>query len=185
MVDTFKFSYPSSSNNTMEDRFVKWNTNNHSSVILNVDESCLGSPTRTSYGGIFRNYAGFYLYGFSKYIHDSSDILYAELYTIYQGLSLANEKGIVDLVCYSDSLLCINIITGPLLKFHVYVVLIQDIKELMEQTQATIREGNRCANFVAKLGTSSNFELIRHDSPPTELLSLLQSDAAGTFYLRL
>jgi len=105
------------------------------------------------------------------------------------GLSRAKEKGIADLICYSDSLLCINIITGPLLKFHVYAVLIQDIKELMEQTHATIShtlmEGNQCADFMAKLGASSNFELICHNSPPTELLPLLQSDAAGTFYLRL
>jgi len=77
------------------------------------------------------NDADFYLYGFSRYIHDSSDILYAELYAIYQGFLLAKEKGIVDLISYSDSLLCINIIIGPLLKFHAYVVLIQDIKELM------------------------------------------------------
>ena len=77
------------------------------------------------------NDADFYLYGFSGYIHDSSDILYAELYAIYQGFLLAKEKGIVDLISYSDSLLYINIIIGPLLKFHAYVVLIQDIKELM------------------------------------------------------
>ncbi|XP_024636323.1 uncharacterized protein [Medicago truncatula] len=161
----------------MEDKFVKWNHNNHPNVILNVDGSCLGSPTRTGYGGILRNDAGFYLYGFSGYIHDSSVILYAELYVIYQGLSLANEKGIVDLFCYSNSLLCINIITGPLLKFHAYAVLIQDIKELMEQTQATIshtlRERNQCADFMVKLGASSNYEFMHHDFPPTELLPLL------------
>jgi len=107
---------------------------------------------------------------------------------IYQGLSLSKEKGIVDLFCYSDSLLCINIITSPLLKFHAYAVLIQDIKELMEQTQETnshtLREGNQCADSMVKLGDSSNYELMRHDSPPTEFFPLLQSDDAGTFYLR-
>jgi hypothetical protein len=65
MVESLKSSYPLSSNSTMEDRFVKWNQNNHSGVILNVDGSCLGSPTRTGYGGILRNVAGFYLSGFS------------------------------------------------------------------------------------------------------------------------
>jgi ribonuclease HI len=173
----------------MEDRFVKWNQNNHVGVILNVDGSCLGSPARTGYGGILRNDAGFYLSGFSGYLHGSSDILYAELYAIYQGLSLAKEKGIVNLICYSDSLLCTNIITGPTLKYHVYAVLIQDIKELLEQTQAsishTLREGNQCADFLAKLGASSNIAFTCHDSPPSELLPLIRIDASGASFLRL
>jgi len=189
MVDTLKASYPSLPNGNMEDRFVKRNHDNHSDVILNVDGSCLGSRIRAGYGGILRNDSGFFLSRFSGYIHNSSDILYAELYAIYQGLLLAKDKGIVDLMCYFDSLLCINIITEPILKFHVYAVLIQDIKELMEQINATIsytlREGTHCANFMAKLGASSDIELVRHDSPLAELLPLLQSDVAGTFYLRL
>ena len=86
------------------------------------------------------------------------------------GLLLAKDKGIVDLMCYSDSLLCINIINWSISKFHVYAVLIQDIKELMEQINATIshtlREGNHYADFMAK-------QLIRHDSLPAELLPLL------------
>ena len=138
MVDTLKASYPSLPNGNMEDRFVKRNHDNHSDVILNVDGSCLGSRIRAGYGGILRNDSGFFLSRFSGYIHNSSDILYAELYAIYQGLLLAKDKGIVDLMCYFDSLLCINIITEPILKFHVYAVLIQDIKELMEQINATI-----------------------------------------------
>jgi hypothetical protein len=101
---------------------------------------------------------------------------------------LAKEKGIVDLVCYSDSLLCINIVTGPMLRFHAYVVLIQDIKELMEQTNATINhalhEGNQCVDFMAKLGALLNTDLSLHDTPLTDLLLLLQRDAARTFYLR-
>jgi len=41
--------------------------------------------------------------------------------------------GITELVCYSDSLHGINIIKDPSLKYHMYVVLIQDIKDLIEQ----------------------------------------------------
>ncbi|XP_024640640.1 uncharacterized protein [Medicago truncatula] len=109
MVDTLKACYPSTSNIGDEDQFIKWNNNNHACVILNVDGSCIGSPTIASYGGILRNYAGFFLSGFYGYIQNSSDILYAELYVIYKGLLLAKEMGITDFVCYSDSLHCINI----------------------------------------------------------------------------
>jgi hypothetical protein len=74
---------------------------------------------------------------------------------IYQGLLLAKHLGILELVCYSDSLLCVNLLKDPTLRFHVYAFLIQDVKDLMEQSNIivchTLREGNQCAYFLAKL----------------------------------
>ena len=106
----------SDSHTILNDRFIKWNGDNHYCAILNVDGSCLGILVRVGYGGVIRNYASFYLSGFSSYIHDSSDILYAELYAIYQGLILDKKNlDITELVCYFDSLLCINLLKGPTL----------------------------------------------------------------------
>jgi len=71
------------------------------------------------------------------------------------------------------------------MKFHVYAVLIQDIKYLIEQGNVsvihTLQEGYQCANFMAKFGASSNLELLRQNSPLTDLLIFLQSDATETF----
>jgi hypothetical protein len=89
-------------------RFVKWNCHNHSGTILNVDDSCLGTPIRAGFGGIFRNTHGFYLAGFSRHIPNSSDILLAELTAIFHGLRLAIDMGLDELVCYSDSLLSVT-----------------------------------------------------------------------------
>ncbi|XP_024633938.1 uncharacterized protein [Medicago truncatula] len=159
-----------------------------SSVILNVDDSCLGTPLRADFGGVIRNHAGIYLSGFSEYIPNSSDILYVELYAIYQGLILARNLNIGDLVCYNDSLHCINLLKGPILNFHVYAILIQDVKDLMEQNNVivyhTLKEGNQCADFMAKLGAYSDTELFYHSSPPDDLLNLLRMDAAETFFSR-
>ena len=95
---------------------------------------------------------------------------------------------ITHFVCYSDSLHCINILNGPPMRFHVYAVLIQDIKELLEQGNVlvnhTLRDGNQCADFFAKLGASSDVEFLRHKSPPMNLKIFLQSYAARIFYLR-
>jgi len=70
-----------------------------------------------------------------------------------------------------------------------YTVLIQDIKEVLEQGNVTInhllREGNQCIGFLAKLDASSNFEFLCHESTPTDLLNFLRNDAFGTFYLRV
>jgi len=81
------------------------------------------------FSGIICNNSGGYLPGFLGFIYNSKDILLAELSAIYRGLKLAINMGIDDLVCYSDSLLSINLISGVTSQFHIYVVLIQDIKE--------------------------------------------------------
>ncbi|GAU40444.1 hypothetical protein TSUD_397630 [Trifolium subterraneum] len=188
MVDIFTSSFSSNSDGTAVSRLIKWNNDNFSCVILNVDGSCLDSPVRAGYGGIIRNDSGFYLSGFSGFIRESSDILLAELYAIYQGLTLAKDLAIDELVCYSDSLLCINLIKGPIVKYHVYAVLIQDINELICQSNVTLchtfREGNQCADFLTKLGASSDADLIIHASPPNGIFDLLKSDSSGTFFLR-
>jgi hypothetical protein len=123
-----------------EDKFIKWNHNNHSNVILNVDGICLGLLTRADFGCLLRNYVGFYFSGFSGFVQNSTNILQAELLTIYHGLSQAKEMAIADLVCYSDFLHCINIIKGSQIEFHTYAVLIQDIKEFIDTICHTLRD---------------------------------------------
>ncbi|CAJ2643293.1 unnamed protein product [Trifolium pratense] len=188
MIATLTSCFSSHSTTNSEEIHVKWNNNNHSGIILNVDGSCLGSPVRAGFGGIIRNDSGYYLSGFSGFIQGSSDILHAELLAIYQGLTLAKNMAIDELVCYSDSLHCINLIKGPNINYHVYAVLIQDIKELISQSNTTIchtfREGNNCVDCLAKLGASSDSDLTIHASPPEGLLDILRSDATGTFFLR-
>lgn len=85
-------------------------------------------PIRAGFGGLDRNSAGFYLSGFSGFVLTSTDILFVELTAIHRGLLLVVEMGIEELVCYSDSLLSISLITGHASNLHVYSVLIQDIK---------------------------------------------------------
>lgn len=109
---------------------------------------------------------------------------------IYYGLLPAKEMVVIaDLVCYSDSLHCINLIKGHPIKFHTYAVLIQDIKELIDQINVTIchtlREWNQCADSLAKLGASSYIDFSFHTSPPEDLRSLLKIDTTGTFFSRV
>ncbi|KAK2454619.1 hypothetical protein QL285_002162 [Trifolium repens] len=188
MIPTLISCFSSRSTTTSEEILVKWNNSNHFGVILNADESCLGSPVRAGFGGVIRNDLGYYLFGFSGFIQGSSDILLAELLAIYQGLILVKNMGIDELVCYSDSLHCISLIKGPTMNYHVYAMLIQDIRELLSQINTTIchtlREGNNCADFLAKLGASSDSDLTIHASPPEGLSDILWSNAAGTFFFR-
>jgi hypothetical protein len=49
----------------------------------------------------------------------------------------------------------------------------------------TFREGNRCADYLAKLGATSNSSLVIISVPPLELTSLLQADAEGVSIVRV
>jgi hypothetical protein len=137
--------------------------------------------------GIIRNTFGHYLAGFSGFIQGSSDILLAEFYAIYKGLLLAKDMNIDDLVCCSDSLHCVNLIKGLQVKFHIYAVLIQDIKELLSQTNVslhrTLREENQCVYFFAKLEASSDADFLTYASPLKIVRNLLKNDATGTLFL--
>jgi len=103
--------------------------------------------------------------------------------------------GVDDLICYSDSLLSINLITVDFLKFHIYVVLLQDIKVLLQDIKDlfgnrnftlhhTLREGNQCADFLTKMGASSEVVFTVYHSPLAELMSLIRNDPKGTCFPR-
>jgi len=126
--------------------------------------------------------------GYSGFIPSTSDILQAELTAIYHGISIALDMGITDMVIYSDSLHSINLITENSSHFHAHAVLIQDIRDVLSQgnysLHHTLREGNFCADYLAKLGAATDAPIQIHSSPPEDLRPLLRNDAYGTLFLR-
>jgi len=90
-------------------------------------------------------------------------------------LKLALDMGLEDLVCYTNFQLSVNLIKGDTSKYHAYAVLVQDIKDDMGSRnfiiQHTLREGNQCANFMAKLEASSDSDFVLHPTTPQELLA--------------
>jgi len=157
-------------------------------TILNVDGSCNGDPIRTGFGGVLRNHSGVFIAGFSGFINHSQDILFAKLSALYQGLKLAISLNFEELAYYSDSLLTVNLIKDDLNHFHVYVVLIQNIKDLISSTNFTLqhllKEGNQCADYMAKIGASNDVDLVIRSSPHKGLLPLLRTDELGSLFIR-
>jgi len=58
-------------------------------------------------------------------------MLLAKLIAIYHDLPIAIDMGIDDLTCYAYFVLSINLIKENTSHYHVYVVLIQNIKALI------------------------------------------------------
>jgi hypothetical protein len=75
---------------------------------------------------------------------------------------------------------------GSHVKYHIHAVLIQDIKELLSQTNVsfyhTLRERNQCANFFAKHGASSDADFLTYTSPPEGVHDILRNDTIRTFF---
>jgi len=153
-----------------------------------VDGSCNGVPIRIGFRGVIRNSSVNFISGFSGFISRSQDILFAELTALHQGLILAINLNCGNLACYSDSLLTVNLIKDDLPQYHVYDVLIQNIKDLINSRnyslQHSLREGNQCADFMAKLEASTNDVLSIHSSPPQGLQPLLRMDELGSLFVR-
>ena len=68
--------------------------------------------------------------------------------------------------------------------------LIEDCKHMISKipqtrTRHIFREANRCADFLAKLGTSCEDDFFVFSSPPVDLLCVLEADARGQFVSKL
>lgn len=132
-----------------------------------MDGSCIGTPHRTGFSGLIRNYAGYFFSGYYGFIANTEDILLAELHAIYHGLLMVQDMDIAEFVCYSDSLHYINIINGPVAIYHIYAALMQDINDMIIHSNTsiihTLRESNQCTYFLAKLEASSDSDLTTPD----------------------
>ncbi|XP_057418881.1 uncharacterized protein LOC130713097 [Lotus japonicus] len=145
-------------------------------------------PSRGGLGGCFRSTEGKWMGGFFGY-RDDACILHLELLGIHQGLTLAWERGYRVVECQSDSLDAVNLILSVPPSRHLYASLIWDIKDLLSRTwmvklHHTLREGNACADFLAKHGASQNEALVLVEQPVAALGLLLLADAAGVSFVR-
>ncbi|KAK2439291.1 hypothetical protein QL285_023974 [Trifolium repens] len=108
---------------------VRWNARGNI-MILNVDRRSIGNPSISGFRGLIRNSDVVWVYGFAENI-DFSNILHAELLTVYHGLSLAWELDIKDLWCHSDSKTVIKLLSDHVNDCHCYAAIIYNIKDLL------------------------------------------------------
>ncbi|GAU50330.1 hypothetical protein TSUD_290660 [Trifolium subterraneum] len=173
---------------------VFWPRPSEDQVALNVDGSSYGNHGPAGYGGLIRNRQGLWISGFSGHINHA-DSLEAELLAIMHGLMLVWDYGYPNVSCISDCKNALRLIDlEPIFQPPKYIAIINAIQELISRDWNvsfvhTYREANQCADFMAKLGTKSMnncFEIFTDIflEPPTDLTSLLESDAEGTGYSR-
>lgn len=169
---------------------ISWNFRKYSLTVVNLDESFSDTPIHTSFGCILCTSNGTWKCGFFGFVLNSSDILNAELWAIFKGLSLAKGMTITESTCYSEFSLTISLIENPLNKYHKHAVLIQSIKDItLENTIFivihTLREGNQSLDYMATLRTTNDIDLLIHPSPPQGMSKILAAEATRTSFLRI
>ena len=123
---------PSSSRIISLMRMINWNDKGGNGMILNVGGSSLGNPDVSSFRGMLRNEDGAWIHGFARNI-SFFNIPHAELLTIYHGLRMPWEFGILELWCYSNSKTAIKLIYEPVNDWHHYATIIFNVKELFSR----------------------------------------------------
>lgn len=154
-----------------------------------VDGSSLSNPGRSDFGGLIRNNNGDWLLGFSEFCGITS-CLAAELYVIFHGLRVAYDAGHGNIILESDSRMALDLIMSDVQSHHPYAPMINQIVQLQHRDwivhfQHTLRQGNECADWLAKHGASSSNALKSWIFCPPHLYHSLLDDALGVTRLRL
>lgn len=136
-------------------RQVQWQRGSEDTMVLNVDGSALTNPGPAGFGGLIRNHDRIFLQGFHGSV-GISNILHAELMALYHGVKLCWDVGFRKVFCFSDSSLVIQLVQQGVSEFHHYNSVVSRIKAYVNQDwefslHHIFREGNQCADFLAKL----------------------------------
>ena len=157
-------------------------------VKLNTDGSAIGSTGCAGGGGVIRNHEGQWLRGFARPL-GSSNSCTAELWALRDGLLLAIEMGLNNIIIEMDALSIVllmknntaNLLMEPLLT---------DCRNLLskipnKQIAHIYREANQCADALAKIGASSVGSFVDFLYPPSVVESIIASDKANMCCNRL
>lgn len=168
---------------------IRWSPPHTGAVKVNVDGSATGNPGPADYGGLLQDSDGNWILGFKGSV-GITQILFAELRGILQGLKIAWENGFRQVFCDCDCMKAIRLITLGVEEFHIYGAIIAEIRQMLHwnwnvQIAHVYREVNACAYQLAKDGVSSSYDLVVLQDPPTSLLPFIFADAVGTLFYRV
>ncbi|WCJ37652.1 Polynucleotidyl transferase ribonuclease H-like superfamily protein [Euphorbia peplus] len=173
---------------TRHDCLIGWSVPFIHWVKLNTDGAVKGGQFRASVGGLIRDSQGTWIQGFARNIGICS-VLRAELWGIYDGLTLAWNLGYRKVQVEVDSKLCVDLLTRTDTPSNDSTPLINAIQNLIHQNwelsiKHIYREGNRGADYLANL--AANLELGFHLllRPPVGVCKILEQDLLGVSFPR-
>ncbi|OMO66936.1 hypothetical protein COLO4_30280 [Corchorus olitorius] len=157
---------------------------------VNTDGSSTGNPGPSGAGGIIRDDQGHVISAFARKLGYTNSLA-AELWGIRDGLQMAVSLGLHNkIIVEADSTAAIDLIMADNVSNHTYSTLIYDCRCLMETLgvralKHVLREGNKCADILAKLGATQDQSFTTFNSTPDFLFLAVFADIMGVTYPRL
>ncbi|KAJ8763632.1 hypothetical protein K2173_003104 [Erythroxylum novogranatense] len=169
-------------------RWIAWTKPPPGFVKLNTNGSAVGNPGQARYGGLIRDMEGRWLAGFSGSIGIATNIL-AKLQGLKHGLQLMWDLGYRSVLVKTDCLVVVNLVFDSPQPYHPRLVLIRDIQDMFAKQwrcslHHVLREGNHCADFLAKIGLSQLPMWSYWSTPPPGLRLHLEGNCQSIVFLR-
>lgn len=167
---------------------VRWTFPPHGWFKLNTDGSLVHG--RGSFGGLIRDDVGAWVCGFTGNIPGAGiSSLVAEVWGIYKGLMLIKSLGIKNVLVETDCVGAMDLFSRMELgDTHPQKGMIEHGRVLMKECHAvivhTLREGNHCADQLAKLGRRQREEFSFLAEIPSSVIPFLLADANGVGFER-
>jgi ribonuclease HI len=157
--------------------------------VLNSDGAAKQSEKRAGCGGALRNDSGIWIDGFSKALGDTTAYM-AELWGIYEGLSLASRRGVPRLELRTDSQVIATSLRHRETGSAMGGALMKKIQRLLQspwevKITHVYREANRCADMLANMGSESISGISFFEYPPERVKQIVEDDLRGVSFPRL
>ena len=156
-------------------------------IKVNTDGSFHPQFTMGSIGDLTRDDQGRWIEGFCGRI-GYADPLKVEMWAIHHALKLIQERMWNNAIVERDSQLIVQLLSVVTEENHPLSIMIKDCKALLELWKVellhTLRERNRCADKLTKLGAAQPSEAIRMLVLPLEVIDDLKADMQSTSFVR-
>ncbi|KAL6188353.1 hypothetical protein ACLB2K_039746 [Fragaria x ananassa] len=168
-------------------RLVLWHPPLSPWIKLNTDGLAKGNPGLAACEGVFRDYQGHFIGGFTTPI-GHHNAFFSELLAVIIGIELAFQLGWqhVWLECDSTSVVeCFSksSFVPPWQLRTLWYNCVARTRSMSFFCSHVLREGNTVADRLANLGMSPS-SWIWHASPPAEIIPFLRMDFLGFPYIR-
>ena len=156
---------------------------------MNVDGSAARAFGMAGGGGLIRDGNGDWVIGFARKIGTTTSFM-AELWALRDGLLLCLQIQAQAVCVELDAKAIVDAFNMQSYFNTVISSIMDDCRHLAAQisqlrVRHIYREANRCADLLAKLGTSIVSDYVEFPSPPVDLMHVLEDDACGMAVNRL
>ena len=152
---------------------VRWEKPRVGWLTLNADGSATESPEMAGGGGLIRDGNGDWIIGFARKIGTTTSFL-VELWALWDGLILCLQIQAQAVIIELDAKFVVDAFNLQNYSNSKVSSVMDDCKHLASQlpqmrVRHVYREANRCADCLAKLGTSLKSDFVVFSSPPVAL----------------